>query len=203
MQPQSKANKLLCLWLVFSETKYLFYYLLMLLIAIWGFGGAGQQAALLDVEPFWDKWALRSKEFAVAALEYLLHFAVCAAFLKYVLHFCSSTQCSPSPCRERAAGAQLFYLGSHKMQLPHFKSLNLKMLTQELGFGPRSNAWMFPFLNQNQILLHPSCLHPSHSSTHRGRRIFWRKLLVFSLNQMSIMEINILEEEKNHCIHIE
>lgn len=81
-QSQGKVNEPLCLRLVFLEAKYLFYYLLMLLIAIWGFGGAGQQAALLDVELFWDKWALRSKEFAVAALEYVLHFALCAAFLQ-------------------------------------------------------------------------------------------------------------------------
>lgn len=47
----------------------------MLLIAIWGFGQEGEQAALLDVEPSWDKWALRSKEFAVAVLEYVPHFA--------------------------------------------------------------------------------------------------------------------------------
>lgn len=152
-------NELLCLWLVFLETKYLFYYLLMVLIAIWGFGGAGQQAALLDVEPFWDKWALRSKEFAVGALEYVLHFAICAAF-------CKGTQCSPSPRRERAAGAQLFYLGSHKMQLSHFKSLNLKMLTQDIKFGPCLNACVFAFLNQKQILLPLSCPHTSHTSTH-------------------------------------
>lgn len=148
-------NELLCLRLVFLEKKYLFYYLLMLLIAMWGFAGAGQQAALLDVEPFWDKWALRSKEFAVAALE-------------YVLHFCKGTQCSPSPCRERAAGAQLFYLGSHKVQLPHFKSLNLKMLTQEVRFGPCLNAWMLTFLNQNQILLPPSCPHITHTERGEG-----------------------------------
>lgn len=81
-QSQGKVNEPLCLQLVFLETKYLFYYLLMLLIAIWEFGGAGQQAALLDVEPFWDKWALRSKELALAALEYVLHFALYAAFLQ-------------------------------------------------------------------------------------------------------------------------
>lgn len=155
-QSQSTVNELLCLRLVFLETKYLFYYLLMLLIAIWGFGEAGQQAALLDVEPFWDKWALRRKEFAVAALQYVLHFAICPLS-------CKGTQCFPSPCRERTADAQLFYLGRHKTQLPHFKSLNLKMLTQELRFGPCLNACMFTFLNQNQIFLPPSCPHTSHT----------------------------------------
>lgn len=48
------------------------------------------------------------------------------------------------------------------MQLPHFKSLNLKMLTQELRFGPWLNAWMLTFLNQNQILLPPSA-HTLHT----------------------------------------
>lgn len=159
-QPQSKANELLCPRLVFLETKYLFYYLLMLLIAIWGFGGAGQQAALLDVEPFWDKWALRSKAFAVAALEYVLHFAVCAAFLQWHPVLSISLQ------RERCWCSAHFFLGNHKMQLPLFKSLNLKTLTQELRYGPCSNACMLIFLNQNQILLPPSCSHTSHPSNH-------------------------------------
>lgn len=77
----------------FFRDKYLFYYLLMLLIAIWGLGWEAERAALLDLEPCWDKWALRSKEFAVAKSWSMCHIlqrypVLCADTVLLVLCSC-------------------------------------------------------------------------------------------------------------------
>lgn len=65
----------------------------MLLIAIWGLGWEGEQAALPDLEPFWDKRALRSKEFAVAKSWSMCHVlqrypVLCADTVLLVLSSC-------------------------------------------------------------------------------------------------------------------
>lgn len=50
--------------------------------------------------------------------------------------FCKVTQCPASPCRETAAGAQLFYLGSHKKNSCFIlKSLIWKCWPESSGSG--------------------------------------------------------------------
>lgn len=167
----------------------------MLLIAIRGLGGEGEQAELLDVEPFWDKRALRSTKLAVAVLEYILQrqpvLCISAQGKLQVLssfhptkdgHSCFILRSWIGKCWPKNTGLGQVWM-ERKITLELFSCLLFwKIVCKSfLSMCCQATAPRNPLLSwiKGKNPSRTSCTH-THAG-RRGRRRWERELLVFRL----------------------